>query len=316
MPPKVVRPRTDSAMLPLTLGGTVASLVAGWFLGAWVFKPAHTGITPDNEGSTPVAVEPAAPDASVAPTVAAPPPDAGPPAIVVPVTVGGGLLNACGDGEEMDLPGPRCDPPPGLESLLRTQLHAVLGTCPAALAAARDPSKALSLGLRVDFARHRVVSLLGRSSSVPDKVSYVPCVNNAREAFEAVWRIQSPHPRYQYFFTAHFGPMRGPVPAAEPLAPAPTTPGTPAAPAPATPVAATPDAELPTAVQLLRMPAMSQTVVAWHAAIVRESPRTGAIVARVPQNTPIEIIDRRGSWYAIRWERTHVGWTYRDAIGQ
>ncbi len=161
------------------------------------------------------------------------------------------------------------------------------------------------------------MSLLGRSSSVPDKVSYVPCVNNAREAFEAVWRIQSPHPRYQYFFTAHFGPMRGPVPAAEPLAPVPTapaTPGTPIAPAPVAP--ATPDADLPTAAQLLRMPAMSQTVVAWHAAIVRESPRTGPIVARLPQNTAIEIIDRRGSWYAVRWEHTHVGWTYRDAIGQ
>ncbi len=320
MPPKVVRPRTDSAMLPLTLGGTIASLVAGWFLGAWVFKPAHTGISPDGEGSAPVAIEPATPDASVAPTVAAPPPDAGPPAIVVPVTVGGGLLNACGDGEEMDLPGPRCDPPPGLESLLRTQLQSVLGTCPAALGAARDPSKALSLGLRVDFARHRVVSLLGRSSSVPDKVSYVPCVNNARAAFEAVWRIQSPHPRYQYFFTAHFGPMRGPIPAPVPPV-APFARGTPVAPvapvAPATPATpATPDADLPTAAQLLRMPAMSQTVVAWRAAIVREAPRTGAIIDRVPQNTHIEIVDRRGSWYAIRWERTHVGWTYRDAIGQ
>ena len=44
---KIVRPRTDSPLLPLTLGGTAASLIAGWFLGAWVFKPEHVGAVPD-----------------------------------------------------------------------------------------------------------------------------------------------------------------------------------------------------------------------------------------------------------------------------
>lgn len=64
------------------------------------------------------------------------------------------------------------------------------------------------------------------------------------------------------------------------------------------------------------MPAMTQATVAWSTAIVRETPRTGPIVARVAQGTAVEVIDRRGSWYGIRWERTHVGWTYGEAIGQ
>ncbi len=307
MPPRVIRPRSDSPLLPLTIGGTAACLVAGWFLGAWIFKPAHTGVTPDNGGElpdeTPIAVT--APDASAP----APPPvrDAGAPAIVVPVTINGGLLNACGDGEEMDLPGGRCDTPAGLESALRVRVQAVLGTCPSAASAARDPSKVLSLGLRVDFARRRIVSLLGRSSSVPDKVSYVPCVNAGLTGLDEIWRIQAAHPRYQYFFTARFGPMRAtPEPA----------PAAPATPTPATPTPATPDSTLPTSAQMLRMPAMTQATVAWTTAIVRETPRTGPIVARVTQGTPVEIIDRRGSWYGIRWERTHVGWTYGEAIGQ
>ena len=62
-----------------------------------------------------------------------------------------------------------------------------------ATSAATDPSKVLSLGLRVDFPRRRVASLLGRSSTVPDKVSYVPCVNNALGALDEVWRGQAPH---------------------------------------------------------------------------------------------------------------------------
>ncbi len=308
MPPRVVRPRTDSALLPLTLGGTVACLVAGWFLGAWIFKPAHAPAAPEatSDGNGDVVVEPARPDASAPP----PPRDAGPPVVTVPVTVNAGLLSACGDGEEMDLPGARCDAPAGLEPALRARLQSVLGACPAAASAAREPSKALSLGLRVDFARRRVVSLLGRSTTVPDKVSYVPCVNNTLGALDDVWRIQAAHPRYQYFFTARFGPLRGPTPAA-PDAPAPTP-----APTPAAPDASVTDPSLPTPAQMLRMPAMTQATVTWSTAIVRETPRTGPVAARLPQGTAVEVVDRRGSWYGIRWQRVHAGWTYGDAIGQ
>lgn len=324
MGPRVIRPRSDSPRLPLTIGGTAVFLVAGWLLGARIFKPAQSGVTPDN-GASPdeTAVTVDTPDAATPPPP--PPRDAGPPPLVVPVTVNGGLLSACGDGEEMDLPGARCDTPAGLESALRTRVIAVLGTCPSAASAARDPSKALSLGLRVDFTRRRIVSLLGRSSSVPDKVSYVPCVNAGLTRLDEIWRIQAAHPRYQYFFTAHFGPLRGPAPAptetpgetpGETPAPTPTPTPAPTPATPETPATPTPDTTLPTTAQMLRMPVMSQATVTWSTAIVRETPRTGPIVGRVPQGTAVEIIDRRGSWYGIRWERTHVGWTYGQAIGQ
>ena len=56
----------------------------------------------------------------------------------------------------------------------------------------------------------------------------------------------------------------------------------------------------------------------WGVAIIRDAPRTGAIVGRLVQGTAVEMVDRRGGWYAIRWGRsgTNVGWTFRDAIGQ
>src|SRR5687767_162698 len=129
--PRIVRARTDSPLLPITVGGTIAGLVLGWFLGAWIFKPARLEALPDGtgEGDDSAAVEPDVRDASAL----AAPRDAGPPALVVPVNLHVGLLSACGDGEEMDLLGSRCDAPAGLEPALRAHLLSALGRCPAAL---------------------------------------------------------------------------------------------------------------------------------------------------------------------------------------
>jgi hypothetical protein len=270
-------------------------------------------------------------DASVAPRVAVQPAvvDAAVAVVMVPVQIRPGLLSSCADGEEMNIAGPNCVAPVGLESALRERLTATLGQCPAALEAARDTTKLLSLGLRVDFTRRTVVSLLGRSSSVPEKVSYVPCANTAMRSFDELWRMTAAHPRYQYFFTARFGPV--PVGASVPVVATavPATTSTPSTtPEPPTPQTPTPsstdggtqapvvDPTLPTAAQMLRMPAMATATVTWTTAIVRDSPRTGLVSGRVSSGTSVEIIDRRGSWYGIRWAGGHTGWTYGEAIGQ
>jgi hypothetical protein len=227
------------------------------------------------------------------------------------------VIAGCGDGEELSIAGPQCVVPPSLEPLLRERLTAVLATCPAAASAAADPSKVLSIGLRVDFPRRRVVSLLGRSSTVPDKVSYVPCVNNAMDALDAVWQLQAQHARYQFFFAARFTPLRGTASGSAPTLVS-TPPATPAPPPEG------PDAgamsfsapSLPSSADMLRMRTIQSATVQWSTAIVRETPRTGPICARLPQGTPVEIVDRRGSWYGIRWDRTHTGWTYGPALGQ
>lgn len=65
------------------------------------------------------------------------------------------------------------------------------------------------------------------------------------------------------------------------------------------------------------MRATGRATVTWSAAVVRDAPRTGAIVGRIPQGTEVELLDRRGGWFAIRWGRSNsVGWTFREAIGQ
>ena len=150
--------------------------------------------------------------------------------------------------------------------------------------------------------------LLGRSSSVADRLSYVACVREQMGPMEALWALPAAHPRYLYYFVARFGPL-GP---SDVVAPAPTTPTA----APTTPTAA--PTGLPTAQDLQRMRSLGPATVTWSVAIIRDAPRTGAIVGRLVQGTEVEVVDHRGGWYAIRWGRsgTNVGWTFRTAIGQ
>jgi DNA sulfur modification protein DndB len=60
----------------------------------------------------------------------------------------------------------------------------------------------------------------------------------------------------------------------------------------------------------------TRTTTVWNVTIVRDAPRVGAVVARLPHGTAVEIVDRRGGWYAIRWDRDHTGWAFREPLGQ
>ena len=73
---------------------------------------------------------------------------------------------------------------------------------------------------------------------------------------------------------------------------------------------------LPSAGDILRMRVIARTTTVWDATIVRDAPRTGAIIARLPRGTAVEIVDRRGGWYAIRWDHDHAGWAFREPLGQ
>lgn len=329
MTARIVRPRSDSARLPFTLGGIAAGALAGYFLGAAVFRTTPEG-APGPEPEPPVEPAPTAPPTPPTPRPATV--DAGPPA-TVSVRLSPGVLTACGDGEELNIAAPQCNAPPSLATVLGERLAAVLPRCPSAPLAARNPNAVLALGLRVDMPRRRVGVLLGRRTTVPEKVSYVACVSDGLRDLDALWRTQTAHPRYLLEFSARFSPLGtmapepaappepepaapAPAPAPEPAAPATPEPAAPApAPEPAAPAA--PSAGLPTAAELGRMRATGRATVTWSAAVVRDAPRTGAIVGRIPQGTEVELLDRRGGWFAIRWGRSNnVGWTFREAIGQ
>lgn len=59
-----------------------------------------------------------------------------------------------------------------------------------------------------------------------------------------------------------------------------------------------------------------KAVVVWETAIVRESPKTGSIVARILGGTRLIVTARQGDWYRIKYDaKGSEGWVYREAIG-
>ncbi len=336
--PAIVRPAGDSPKLPLTLGGAVLCGLAGYFVVVARCSPDASEPEVDNQAA--VAPADAGVTARVTPDAgrpAAAPPTPAPQGPSLPVTVRAGAFMGCADGEEINLAPADCDVPAGVEASLRARLAVVLAQCPSAAVAARDPQAALSLGLRVDRTRRRVAVLLGRSSTVAEKVTFVPCVRDALGPMEDLWSVAAQHPRYLWYFTARFGPLPAgfvaptaapvpvPVPVPEPApapvaAPPPPAPvAAPTAPPPATTPATTSaeaPAGLPAPAEILRMRVITRTTTVWNVTIVRDAPRVGAVVARLPHGTAVEIVDRRGGWYAIRWDRDHTGWAFREPLGQ
>lgn len=334
--PTIVRPAGDSPKLPLTLGGAVLCGLVGYFVVVARCSPDASEPEPDNQAAVDAVdaavTARAAPDAGRPTAAPTPPAPRGP---TVPVTVRAGAFMGCADGEEINLAPADCDVPAGVEASLRARLAVVLAQCPSAAVAARDPQAALSLGLRVDRTRRRVAVLLGRSSTVAEKVTFVPCVRDALGPMEDLWSVAAQHPRYLWYFTARFGPLPAgfvaptvaPAPIVAPTPVAAPAPAPVAAPAPApvavpgpTPVAAPAPAEvpagLPTPAEILRMRVITRTTTVWNVTIVRDAPRVGAVVARLPHGTAVDIVDRRGGWYAIRWDRDHTGWAFREPLGQ
>lgn len=61
-----------------------------------------------------------------------------------------------------------------------------------------------------------------------------------------------------------------------------------------------------------------EAAVAWEVALVRDTPKTGAVVARLPRGTKVKIGSSKDGWYAVKYGDGFAsdGWVYRGAIGR
>lgn len=185
----------------------LSATVLGYVLGQGVFNrvlhrapdPSHTAQEPDADDGG--AREPAQDASAANATNAQREP-------LVPVRITRFDLEFCGDGDELDTPGARCDASPEIERVLRESL-AKLGDCPAALVAGATPTQVLSIGLRVDFARRIVVPVQGRASSVRDPLTFVACARQrgGMGPIDALWDQRHAKTRYQYVVMMRFGPL-------------------------------------------------------------------------------------------------------------
>jgi hypothetical protein len=240
--------------------------------------------------------------AASSPATPAPPPvaSAAPPPEVPAVTVNRGVVLTCKTEEgEVRKGVTGCGAVPGFDGIAQPRLKK-LAQCPAALGA----NGKLSVVFNIDFPQNKVSVEIGKSSTVANLDAFASCV---RPTFQGVslGALDHQNPHYALFYSLVFSPKAGSaVAAAGSSTPAP---GVAATPPPATPSPAAGDSDESTA------------QVIWEVAIVRDTPRTGQVLARLQRGTKIHLgSSGQDGWYRVKYgtDFASEGWVYRGAIGR
>jgi hypothetical protein len=260
-------------------------------------------------GAPASAAIPAAPAAVSTPSVAAVAPAAtagGPSAPAasgsapVSVSVGHGAVFACTTTDGDALKGNACGTLAGLDSVVMPRLRR-LADCPDAASA----NGKLHLNVRVDFARSALGVELGRTRGVTPAEPLLACAKAALSGASAgTSNISHENARYSVAYTVTFGGA-----AASAASAGPAGRGVDGAPPP-------PPAPPPAAAPVSGADGEAQ--VAYETAIVRDAPRTGKVVARLPRGTTVHLGAAKEGWYPIKYGDGYAsdGWIYRGAIGR
>jgi hypothetical protein len=236
-----------------------------------------------------------APPASAPP--AAPPPAATPPAPaeVPSVTANRGMVLSCKGEDGEAKKGAACGAVAGFDAIAQPRLRK-LASCPAALGA----NGKLSVVFNIDFPSNKVAVEIGKSSTVANVDAFAACV---KPAFQGVslGALDHQNPRYSLFYSVVFAPKDGRV----------ATAGGPSA----TPVAPSAAANVPAPVESADD---GTAQVIWEVAIVRDTPRTGQVLARLQRGTKIRLGAGQDGWYRVKYgtDFSSEGWVYRGAIGR
>ncbi len=233
--------------------------------------------------------------ASSGPASSASPPASATPAGPMPaLSVNHGVLLSCKSEEGETLKGiGACGGLAGFDAIAQPRLRK-LSACPAATAAT---SGKLSVLFNLDFTSHKVAADVGKSSTVVDAQTFATCVKGAFQGV-SLGALDHQNPRYTIGYTVVFTPTASPsVGLGDGVPAAAVVPSS----APAS--SATPHDD-------------ASVEVAWEVAIVRDAPRTGAVLARLPRGTRVRLGAAQEGWYKVEYTPGSEGWVYRSAIGR
>lgn len=226
--------------------------------------------------------------AGAAPSATAPRVDDTPADTGVNVALGKTSMLSCkADGETKK--GKDCGTLAGLDTLVNGRLRK-LSTC----AAAEGQSGKLSVVVTADFAANKVSWDLGKSSTVGNADGIGGCLKTLFTGATTAG-ITHEHPRYVVAYSAMISGPRGAKNASveENGAPPPKE-----------------NREPVTA-------SAGESTIGWDVALVRETPKVGAIVARLPRGSKVKVGANKDGWLSIKYGDGFAseGWIYRGALG-
>jgi hypothetical protein len=222
-------------------------------------------------------------NAAIAPSAA---PSASAVALAVPpeVTVARGIVLNCKTSDGESQKGAECGKTPNFDVIAQNRLQH-LAQCSAAAGVTGKLSTVFSL----DFGSGRVGIDIGKSSTIGSQDGIASCLKTEFYGVN-IAGITHEHPKYTMAYHVTFAPAKEGGSAAAPDA---------------TPPAAISEGA-PTA------------QVGWEVALVRDTPKTGSIVARLPRGSKVRIGAPKDGWYRIQYGNAFAseGWVYRGAIGK
>jgi hypothetical protein len=259
---------------------------------------AASGATPS--ASAPAAVpaeKAAAPSAAPAAAAAAAPPK-------ITVTKGNVLSCKTADGEKKT--GKDCGPVAGLDLVVKPRVQSI-ATC----SGVEGQTGKLALVVNADFNTGRFWYDVSKSTNVPNVEAITSCLKTSFHKTSVDKGVPHEHARYTVSYTATLTPADGSSASAS-AAKAKTDKGAdkPAAPS---------EDEAPAlAPAPAKQAAAGEAAVAWEVALVRDQPKVGGVVARLPRGTKVKLGSMKEGWYAIKFGDDYGsdGWVYRGAVGR
>lgn len=277
---------------PRVLGGQLGSLAPG--SAAAASASAEVGRAPD----APLAAAPAegAPEEA---EQAAPPVARAAAAASTVVTVNRGTVLSCKTADGETKRGKDCGSLQALDGAVLPRLRQ-LSTC----TGLQGRSGKLSVVVTADFESARVSHSLGKSTDMGKTEPLEACLQTALEGLSTSGLAHA-HARYTVAYLGSIGDSAAPGDLdTEAQGAAALTGDRGAAPeGSADPAAAA---------------ASGEAEIAWDVALVRETPKTGAVVGRLPRGTRVKLGTAKDGWYLVKFGDgfAREGWLYRGALGR
>ncbi len=203
------------------------------------------------------------------------------------ISIGHGNVLSCKTTDGEGKKGKECGAVAGLDPLVVARAKR-LSSCQAVL----GKTGRLSTLVTLDFAAGKAFVEAGRSSTVEGADAISACLKKDMQGL-AIATLDHEHPRYVVAYNVTLTKAAG------------EDPGTtkPAA------------ASVPSGEAKTEEPREGGQIT-WEVALVRDAPKSGAIVARLPRGTKVKLGASKDGWYRIQYKDGAEGWVYRGALGK